>query len=342
MAQQRIVYLDVIRVLSCIMIVLMHSPHRDIGTPGYIQAPLYYITASGLCLFFMVSGALLLPVKTDTFTFLKRRLGKVIGPLFFWTLFYIAINLLTEENTWNETLHSIISIPFTRQGHGVLWFLYVLIGLYLLSPVISPMLQKASKKELQFYLLLWGISMCYPLLAPFVELTVNSYGILYYFSGFAGYFVLGYYLHIYNPPIGKCGIAALFVLPIFSFIACYGVGLNKMFHEAFWYEGIAVAVMCGAWFIGLRKLMENRTLSVGEGKILTALSNCTFGVYLMQVFIMRHILWQFDFVMHGLGYIGQILMTWMGTLILSFALTWAISYLPYSEYIIGFTNNKRK
>lgn len=342
MVKQRIVYLDVIRVFSCIMIVLMHSPQRDTDAPAYIQAPLYFITASGLCLFFMVSGALLLPAKTDTFTFLKRRLGKVIGPLLFWTLFYIAINLFTGEATWNDTLHSLISFPFTRQGHGVLWFLYVLIGLYLLSPVISPMLQKASQKEIQFYLLLWGIAMCYPILAPFVQLTVNTYGILYYFSGFAGYFVLGYYLHTYNHQIGMGGIAVLFVLPILAFIACYGTGLNKMFHDAFWYEGIAVALMCVAWFLALRKWMMNRNLSLGGGKILTTLSNCTFGVYLMQVFVLRQILWHFDFVVHGLGYIGQILITWIGALVICFALTWVISYLPYSDYIIGFTNRKRK
>jgi surface polysaccharide O-acyltransferase-like enzyme len=324
------------------MIVLMHSPHPNTDTSAFIQAPLYFITASGLCLFFMVSGALLLPVKIDTFTFLKHRLGKIVVPLLFWTLFYMGIKLLVGEASWNETLHSIISIPFTRQGHGVLWFLYVLIGLYLLSPIISPMLQMTSKKELRFYLQLWGIALCYPLFAPFVELTVNTYGILYYFSGFAGYYVLGYYLHTYCKKMGKFCATVLFVLPIVAFVVCYAAGMNKMFSDIFWYEGIAVAVMCIAWFIVVRKFMEKRSLSVVEAKFLTTLSNCTFGVYLMHVFIMRRLLWQSDFVVYGLGSIGQIIMTWVGTLIISFVLVLTLSYLPYSEYIIGFTNRKRK
>ena len=342
MGQHRIVYLDVIRVLSCLMIVLMHSPHPESGAPNFVVVPIYFITAAGLCLFFMVSGALLLPVKVDTFTFLKRRLGKVIVPLLFWTFFYLGVKLFAGEATWDETFHSLISIPFTRQGHGVLWFLYVLIGLYLLAPVISPMLQKASKKEVLFYLLLWGIVLCYPLFAPFVQITTDTYGILYYFSGFAGYFVLGFYLHNYCPKMGKLRVAVLIVLPILAFIACYAVGLNKMFSEVFWYEGIAVAVMSASWFIGLRKLIENRKVSVGGGKFLAILSNCSFGVYLMHVFIMHQLLWQSNFIVHGMGGICQIIMTWIGTLVLSFALSWAISYIPYSEYIIGFTNKKRK
>ena len=336
----RIVYLDLIRVLSCMLIVLMHSPHAEGGAPGYIVVPIYFITAAGLCLFFMVSGTLLLPVKTDTFTFLKKRMGKILVPLLFWTLFYMGVSLAFGEKTWGEVGHNLLSIPFTRQGHGVLWFLYVLIGLYLLSPIISPMLQKASKKELQFYLLLWGITLCYPLLAPFVELTTDTYGILYYFSGFIGYFVLGYYLHNYKPKMRKWGVAVLIMIPIAMFVAFNAVGAYKQFSELFWYEGLMVAMLCVAFFCGA-KIITDKFPRIGGGKFLTVLSNCTFGVYLMHVFIFTRLFGNSDFVVHSIGGVGQILITWTGTLILSFVITWLISNLPYSEYIIGFTSRQK-
>lgn len=337
----RIVYLDLIRVLSCMMIVLMHSPHAEGGAPGYIVVPIYFITAAGLCLFFMVSGALLLPVKTDTFSFLKKRMGKILVPLLFWTLFYLGVSLAFGEKTWSEVGHNILSIPFTRQGHGVLWFLYVLIGLYLLSPIISPMLQKATKKELKFYLLIWGITLCYPLLAPFIEITTDIYGILYYFSGFLGYFVLGYYLHAYKPRLSKWGLALLVIIPLLSF-ACYKIfDTDKLFSGLFWYDGLMVAMLCVAFFCGA-KIIPDKFPRIGGGRFLTVLSNCTFGVYLMHIFIVTRLFGNSDFVVHTVGGVGQILITWIGTLTLSFALTWAISYLPYSEYIIGFTSRKKK
>lgn len=79
----RIVYLDGLRILACLMIVLMHAPHPDAGNPGILLTPISFLTASGIGLFFMVSGALLLPVSSDTSSFLKRRLGKIVGPLLF-------------------------------------------------------------------------------------------------------------------------------------------------------------------------------------------------------------------------------------------------------------------
>lgn len=337
----RVVYLDVIRVLSCILIVLMHSPHRDGGAPGYVIAPIYFITAAGLCLFFMVSGALLLPVKTDTFSFLRKRLRKILPPLLFWTLFYLCVSVAYGDKTWGEVCYSLVSIPFSRQGHGVLWFLYVLIGLYLLSPFISPMLQKATKKELHFYLLLWGISLCYPLLNSFVELTTDTYGILYYFSGFLGYYVLGFYLHTYQSRISKGVLSVLIIVPLALYAISNATGFNKQINGFFWYEGLMVAMMCVALYCGVRMLVDRFTYFFG-GKFLTLLSNCAFGVYLMHIFIIDRLFGKSFYVVHTIGGFGQILITWIGTLIICFFATWVISYLPFSEYIIGFTSRKKK
>ena len=143
MGKQRIIYLDVIRILACCMIVLMHSPHPKAGNPGALFVPLSFITAAGIGLFFMVSGALLLPIKTDTSSFLKKRFGKIVGPLLFWTLFYIGVSIISREKPVSSLPYALASIPFSKQGHGVLWFLYTLAGLYLLSPIISPFLEKA-------------------------------------------------------------------------------------------------------------------------------------------------------------------------------------------------------
>ena len=90
-SQQRIIYLDVCRILACCMIVLMHSPHPDAGNSGLLLAPLSFLTSVGVGLFFMVSGSLLLPVKTSTKYFLKKRLGKIVYPLLFWTFFYFTV-----------------------------------------------------------------------------------------------------------------------------------------------------------------------------------------------------------------------------------------------------------
>ena len=102
-----------------------------------------------------------------------------------------------------------------------------------------------------------------------------------------------------------------------------------------------VAMLCVTFFCW-SKMIADKFPRIGGGRFLITLSNCTFGVYLMHIFVMRRILWELDLVVYGMGGIGQIVITWLFTLCICFTLTWAISYLPYSEYIIGFTNNKKK
>ena len=148
------------------MVVAMHSPIPSEAAQGYgtFLSSLSYFTAPCIGLLFMISGALLLPFsdKYDAISFLKKRLGKVLSPTLFWTAFYTLVKGL--ENGFNSDLIKyLFSIPFSAQGHGILWFMYTLIGLYLLAPILSYWLRSVAKKELQFYLVLWGISLCYPL-----------------------------------------------------------------------------------------------------------------------------------------------------------------------------------
>ena len=87
MAKQRILYLDVIRIIACCMIVLIHSPHPQAGNPNYVVVLISFMTAAGIGLFFMVSGALLLRGNSgnlfETKSFLQRRFSKILIPVVF-------------------------------------------------------------------------------------------------------------------------------------------------------------------------------------------------------------------------------------------------------------------
>ena len=87
--------LDIIRVLACVMVVFMHAPLPSAQVNGMFLSSLSYFTAPCIGLFFMVSGALLLPPpilqskEDNIYGFLKKRLGKVSGPTLVWTLVYL-------------------------------------------------------------------------------------------------------------------------------------------------------------------------------------------------------------------------------------------------------------
>lgn len=331
MDENRILYLDVIRILACVMIVLMHSPMPHLGTSSYILSSASYLTAPGIGLFFMVSGALLLPVNTSYTGFMKRRLSKVLWPILFWTFVYLIIRLCDGDITLNSLPKRILSIPFSVQGHSILWFMYALMGLYILAPIISPWLKNATKKDLELVLILWSCTLFFPFLKEFLTVNHSESGTFYYFSGYAGYFLLGYYLEKNFNETSIFSIIALIGIPILIAIYCKLANLDVDFYQMFWYLSIPVAMMSIGWFFLAKKCFGNKKAL----NVTTTLSNCSFGVYLIHIFVMRNFLWNLDFIsVHG-GLI-QIILTTILTLAISYLLVFTISKLPFSKYIIGY------
>lgn len=63
--KQRDITLDMLRIIACMMVVLMHSPIPSSNNAnGLLLSSVSYFTAPCIGLFFMVSGALLLPPPT--------------------------------------------------------------------------------------------------------------------------------------------------------------------------------------------------------------------------------------------------------------------------------------
>ncbi len=210
----------------------------------------------------MVSGALLLPIKGSGIEFLKKRFAKIAGPTIFWSIFYIACKYFFE-GTNDGIIKSILSIPFSPQGHGVMWFMYTLAGLYLIAPILSAWLERTSKKEIELYLLIWGLTTCYPLIRLFLTTQTGETGILYYFSGFVGYFLLGYYLRKYPQAIPNKILLPTLFIAICAPIICKLFHFNVNFYEMFWYLSIFVVIMAIAWF----KLIINNITSYRGGAI---------------------------------------------------------------------------
>lgn len=319
--------LDWLRVIAISLIVLMHSPKPDETISGFILSGISYLTAPGLVLFFMISGCLLLGETMSTRVFLKRRFSKILLPTIFWSVFYIVINIFSDPVPFKDILKSLFSIPFSVQGNGVLWFVYTLAGLYLLTPILSRWLKSATKREVEFYLLLWGITLIYPYIKLVLNINESKTGLLYYFTGYVGYFVLGYYLKRYSQKSKPLFIIA-FLLAMVIPCAIYVSGIEYDFYSMLWYLSLPVALMAFCWFTVVMRFPNKRS------SIIEKASALSFGVYLVHIFIMRRVVWNLGFIcdMPGLIQIPAIMII---TLLVSYLVVWLISRLPFSKYIIG-------
>lgn len=336
--RQRDVSLDIIRVVACVFVVAMHSPMPSDNANGIFLVALSYFTAPCIGLFFMVSGALLLPVKEEYPTFLKKRFGKVLWPTLFWTVIYIALNIYKMPESVN-IIATVMSIPLSAQGNGVLWFMYTLAGLYLLAPILSGWLQCAAKKDIQIVLSLWCVTLCYPIFEQWLMINESVTGILYYFGGYAGYFLLGYYLKKYPDSLSLQGSAIIAGLGVVILLLAKHYEIEIDFYRMFWYLSIFVVALSVTIWKSVVAIVKR--VKIMETKLIARLSNLSFGIYLCHILIMREMIWNINWIDSMTNYVLQSALIFVLTFVISAILCELLSRLPFAQALIGYRYSRK-
>ncbi len=319
--RENIGWIDLLRVIACFLVVFSHCCDPFVAQFDNDRNSFLTGTFSGslvracVPLFVMMTGVLLLPVLTDMKTFYKKRIVRIVIPLIFWSvtlpvLYYIYLNYIgttqspsisMENFTLPATLNKIYTFIFNfNYDTTPLWYLYMLVGLYLIMPILSTWLKQAPRQDIKLFLIIWGISLILPYIkmaAPVLGYTGNfgnmglfgicdwnDYGTFYYVSGFIGYLVLAYYLVKY--PLNWNWKKTLSItVPLFLtgyLITSLGYILTQEYFpgnyanlEIVWYfAGINVFMMTFSVFVIIQKL------NIPSSQNLSNLASMTFGIYL--------------------------------------------------------------
>lgn len=339
MSSNRTYYLDVIRIIAIIFVILLHSPlPQNNSDSSSLLSSISYLTSPCIGLFFMVSGALLLPSMEGTFFFLKKRASKLIPPTLCWTIIYLMFDYIYHE--YEFSIHSVayrlLSSIFSPQGHGIMWYMYALMGFYLIIPIISPWLKKASVNELTFCILLTLVAYSIPYLSMILEVGVGPQSNLFYFSGFGGYFILGYYLHNHPNIIRfrytSIGMIIAVLIPVIIKLMHFDVD----YYSLFWYLSLPVALMCIFWFKLIQRcsIFFDKLPSNFKNLIATTSSYC-FGIYLCHIMFMKYIVKKLDIIQQLQSSFLQTILIFVFTLLLSTVFVIIISKTKFGKYLFA-------
>jgi len=149
--KENIYYFDYLRVIAAFLVIFMHvaaTPLRaGINTDWHLINGLTSLAFTAVPLFFMMSGYLLLSNEstTDITALLKRRLPKLIVPLIFWSV-VVIVGRLYYTDTLNATnfFDSFVS-AFNSPAMVHLWYVYTLVALYLVAPILYNGLKGLSR-----------------------------------------------------------------------------------------------------------------------------------------------------------------------------------------------------
>ena len=180
--QERIVFLDYLRVFACFLVILVHAAENFYGAGGEsdMAGPVSILQTEAdrlwvsiydgfsrmaVPLFFIVSAYLLAPMPNGVTMgkFYKRRFTHILPPFFIFLILYSTLPVMWGQidttTSARDLSRLLLNFP-TTAGH--LWFMYPLISIYLFIPMISPWLEKATAKEERFFILLFLLTTCMP------------------------------------------------------------------------------------------------------------------------------------------------------------------------------------
>ncbi len=348
-SSNRWMHLDLLKLLGILAVIVVHQSapfinHLPPDSEGWRLATMWNAVAR-FCVpvFIMASGAMLLdPARMEPLgRFLRKRLSKVLIPLLVWQAVYFFAYLTAAGEPF-------VVADFVREmvtGYGTdhipmhLWFIPMITGLYLFTPVLQVLVRYGSRTLLWYFLamcLLFAVVV--PVVAAKWAVTVSVTAPM--FTGFVGYFLLGHVLHSRAKPGGRGVVAlALFGLVLSTWLLVWVV-----FHP-----GALPTVLTGPGAIYLNPLVVVMSVCVyllfqagadllGSPserweRLVAVAAPTVFGVYLIHPLVIRAFR---DVVGLGPlpgGVLGLPLLA-TGVFMVSMAMVWAMRRIPPLRVVV--------
>ena len=294
----RIIYLDIIRVVAIVCVVILHSAStflyqfNSIPVNNWQIANIYdSAVRMSVPLFFMISGVLFLKMKNESLkVFFKKRFIKIFLSLMAWSFIYILFRKYILNENVNIIKDFILSI--IRKEYYHLWFIYTLLGIYLFIPILKIIVKNSPRELLYYYVVLFFISNAiFPIFTDLLHFDIPNY--LLMMQGFSGYLVLGYLLSSFTIR-KKHFIFAIIIFILATIFTIYGTyyltNLHGSFNDFFYrYTSISTIFQSVGIFVVIKYIGEKYRDNIQKTflyTLISILSLSSFGIYLIHPIIM--------------------------------------------------------
>lgn len=205
MQNERKSEIDLLRVVAMLFVIAIHTLVLPSQASGFGMLLLTALLFASNGVFFLISGRLNLGKRFcsagDILLFYVKRLLTIVFPLLVTTTVMYGIDVVFHDT--KLSLGWLYASFMGSYANTHLWFVYVLVGLILSTPILAKAVQNMSKMELHVIFgagMLWAAAKL--LLAEILGRSFPFSG--WILDGYAFLFFLGYYLHVVmNPKMKK-------------------------------------------------------------------------------------------------------------------------------------------
>lgn len=307
---ERIVYADYLRVIGIIGVMGVHLSGDYLSKTPLFSGMWYQgilfssLIRSGVLLFIMVSGLLLLD-RSQSIDKIPHRVERVLTPFIFWLLMYFldfiyikhTITVTSAYDFISQFINcilnpDIISIEF--------WYIYMIIGFYLLLPILQKWISHTDEREIKYFLVVWFIV----LVLSYFNTHIMILRYLNLFTGHIGFFILGYYLSKseskYCNSI-KYGILLFILGTVITFLSMYipTIMSHSLNLDYLGIENLApsYAIKAMGIFIILKNINYKTvfgTKSESVNKLVLKIAEISYGLYLIHLLVPIRIIYNIN------------------------------------------------
>ena len=330
MQKTRNINLDLLKVLACVGVVLLHTAMGGFKEAGSwnMLTYLYYLGTYSIPLFFMVNGYLLLGKREITYSYILQKIKWILITVMLWTLIVWLFKLDFAVNPIKKMIGSLIQKGYFFQ----FWFFGSLILIYLCLPVMKIILN--SKRSYLYILsLLTVIGLIFELTNIVLQMPIQIYVIqTFRLWTWFFYYLLGGFIAHFDKDIIKnrfkrwmkiVTIFLLLVSPLILFLLAKATYHN--FFAEYFYDILFVKIAS----LGIFLTVFTLSLDENKSKWIVTLSNQTMGVFIVHTYVMKVLE-----KLLGFSYTGAYLLFPIFTLCISFIVISLLMKVPYFNRIV--------
>ncbi|MBR6693395.1 MAG: acyltransferase [Clostridia bacterium] len=199
-------YFDYLRVMAAIGVIYMHTAagplRKEINLDWQAENLVTCFSFTAVPLFFMMSGYLLMSSEktADVSVLFKKRIPHLLIPLIGWTGVAILWNMYYYKNFSFKYLYDQFVSSLSSPAKIHFWYMYTLIALYILSPIIYSALHSLDRKGHILVIALISLVSLKHILKALTPASFDRYleidiiNKMTFLGGHASSFVLGWYL----------------------------------------------------------------------------------------------------------------------------------------------------
>ena len=341
---------NLIRTLAILMVILVHASFFPYKIPGEINSAIMVnwfaadffgaIGYLGVPLFVMLSGALLLnPAKADEpmGAFFKKRFNRIGLPLIFWTVVFFVWNFIV----WEKPITVLnIGQGLISGSYPILWFLYLLVGLYLITPILRTLVKHIDRRKFKFLLIIWFVgTISVSLIRTFTDFNYNP--LMFVITDWVGFFLLGIYLtktkiHSFFAYLGLFFGLLVAIMGDWFLTASMGEQYTGYFHS---YLSFNMIVASACLFLILIRIPQGKidTGRIIINRLIHWIEQNTLPIYLVHIIVLESL--HLGLLGFSIPYTNNLLVDVPLITLVTFVLTVVIVYplkkIPVVTKLIG-------